>query len=138
MLDNFISPVSLILLSISAQLVRAECFDNGFCDDRLALGARVGIGIGIAAVVLLLFLCAGIARRRRVQRRNLSYITNPNYGQHYPQQQQQQQPQYGGSPFQPQQPQPSYQPGYPPNQTGAGGPPGYTSYAAPTGPPPKK
>ncbi|KAG8680033.1 hypothetical protein FRC08_016580 [Ceratobasidium sp. 394] len=68
----------------------------------LSNAARLGIGIGIAALSLLTLLALIILRRRRVRQMNEAFITHPNTG-HY-QQQYQPYPQY--------QPQPSYDPTY--------------------------
>ncbi|KZS88814.1 hypothetical protein SISNIDRAFT_459435, partial [Sistotremastrum niveocremeum HHB9708] len=113
----------LTTVLVSALLVRPtlaaqeECFEDVFgnvnCRNRLSTGARIGIAIGSAAVVIIgLALCA-YQRRRRVRAYNQQFVTNPVYGQ-------QTGAQNGGYP-----PQPAYYPqnnGYPQNGGYAGSP----------------
>ncbi|KZT35810.1 hypothetical protein SISSUDRAFT_1050817 [Sistotremastrum suecicum HHB10207 ss-3] len=141
----------LTTVLVSALLVRPtlaaqeECFEDVFgnvnCRNRLSTGARIGIAIGSAAVVIIgLALCA-YQRRRRVRAYNQQFVTNPVYGQ-------QTGAQNGGYP-----PQPAYYPqnnGYPQNGGYAGSPyagqdygvqspqPAYAGYAPPPGAPPAK
>lgn len=48
------------------------------CNSGLSEAVRVGIGIGVVLLVLLVLLAWGVYRRRRIQRANQAFITNPN------------------------------------------------------------
>ena len=48
------------------------------CNSGLSEAVRVGIGIGVVLLVLLVLLAWGVYRRRRIQRANQVFITNPN------------------------------------------------------------
>ncbi|KAL4247171.1 hypothetical protein ABKN59_008271 [Abortiporus biennis] len=124
----------------------AFCYIDGFGIEhcRLSNGARAGIAIGLLLLGLFLIFAVLAARRRRVQRANLTYVNqtapvDPNYPPNggYPQ--------YYGSPYVgnqgPQYPPKSYtgQPAYDPTSGFAppqGPPPQY--YPPPQGPPPGK
>ncbi|CAE6411868.1 hypothetical protein ACGC1H_003167 [Rhizoctonia solani] len=70
----------------------------------LSNAARLGIGIGIAALTILAFSLIIMLRRRRLRQANEAYIHNPNQApyppqhyQHYPPQQYPTQPSYDPS-----------------------------------------
>ncbi|KAG8696195.1 hypothetical protein FRC09_008668 [Ceratobasidium sp. 395] len=146
-----IAPVLLVAAhgAYAARTCGYDFYGHYRCSG-LSNAARLGIGIGIAALSFLTLLSLILLRRRRVNRINQSYITHPNTG-HYQQQGQypQQQGQY--QPYPQHQQQPSYDPTYQqanhsnPNQAGgwnSGAPMNnyqmneQSQYAPPTGPPP--
>ncbi|GJJ09003.1 hypothetical protein Clacol_003224 [Clathrus columnatus] len=75
--------ISLLLLINTARVHARQCIQvSGRTVCRgLSTGARVGIGIGVIvlAMILLGLLCC--CRRRRLHRRNLGYLSEPNNGQ---------------------------------------------------------
>jgi hypothetical protein len=85
-------------------------------------GARIGIAIGIFALVVALLMGFSLYRRRRIQRANLAFINNPNNSAGYGG--------YGGSGVGAMSP-----PQYPPQTHWGGGPVGggYGGYDAQTG-----
>jgi len=128
--------VATSLVLALSPLVRAEnCYYNSFGQEYcsgLSNGARIGIGVGVFVVGVILICALGAMRRRRVRRINKAYALaqqNGGSGGLQPQ------PGFGGGSYRPSS-------GYGPNagqtqypqQAYAPGGPG--TYAPPPGPPP--
>ncbi|KAF8506190.1 hypothetical protein BU17DRAFT_71372 [Hysterangium stoloniferum] len=154
---------ALLLLFSVIPSTRADCVIDSrgreFCNG-ISNGARVGIGIGVFVLVMIVLIALGVMRRRRIQRANQAYITNPNSQSYqpgiYPQGTYPQQPYpqqgYNQSYNAPQYPPQTHADQYHPHNDGYGPPAGYTTdpnsqpgmppqypvYAPPTGPPPTK
>ncbi|KAG8712985.1 hypothetical protein FRC08_013827 [Ceratobasidium sp. 394] len=162
--SNAILATGALLMANAPGVVARRCYYDRFgryrCTSGLATAARIGIGIGMAVLGLLILgclLCVLIMRRRKARARggmvalpppatsggpgqyekqaqpqSGSYQPYPGGGAEYPNQ-------TGGTNYGsagPQFPEPSYQPagGY----NAPSGPPPNTTYAPPTGPPPGK
>ncbi|CAE6485105.1 unnamed protein product [Rhizoctonia solani] len=92
-----------LLLLVSAQGVYAArtCgydFYGRYRCSGLSNAARLGIGIGIAALTILAFSMIIMLRRRRLRQANEAYMHNPNQGSYQPQQYQQYPPQHPTQP----------------------------------------
>ncbi|WWD01346.1 hypothetical protein V866_008289 [Kwoniella sp. B9012] len=72
-----ISIISAILLLAARDVSAAICYDGYgrryYCNGGLAWGARLGIGLGIAAAVILLFALCGYWRRKQLRNQFSKY-----------------------------------------------------------------
>ncbi|KAF8599175.1 hypothetical protein BDV93DRAFT_526258 [Ceratobasidium sp. AG-I] len=136
--------IALLLLAAAPGAYAARTcgydFYGRYRCSGLSNAARLGIGIGIAALSLLSLFFLVMLRRRRVRQMNETYITHPNHGQVQPPAPNQFQPSYDHNYQQWNQNQNNYPQGngawntgapmnnYPPNNQ--------PQYAPPPGPPP--
>ncbi|WVQ78350.1 hypothetical protein IAT38_000435 [Cryptococcus sp. DSM 104549] len=121
----------LVLLGAQAAEARSICYDGYgrryYCNNGLSWGARLGIGLGVAAGVILLFSICGFWRRRQLKSQFSKYRPPalPFHGQQQNQQYSQNPPPpqagwnnnpYGSNPAPPPQ---TYQPSMAGQYTGA-------------------